>query len=605
MPQVKRFLLALALFLAVLPQAALAQDAARVTLRSVDTAAFPTITGYFEARDASGTRLSSLRTEDVQVLEDGVPLPVQQLRSLQLSLRVILAISPAEAFNIRDAEARTRFDYVKGAVHEWAATLSRTSDTLLTLVTPEGTLVNNSVVSEWLDALDAYAPSPALNPSVQVLAQALALATQPAADGGSAVIWWVTATPRLADMEHAAQWQAQLNELGIPLVIWQIDSPAVFENEASQALQSLADGSTGQRVTFFGAESLSSPEPFFSPLRTSYFFQYHSQLRRTGEHELVLQVLEESAAASSDPYVITLDIRPPNPVLVSPPGQIERGPSEQDPLQLSPFSQPIELLVEFPDGFQRNLVRSSLYVDDELVAENTTAPFNHFAWDLSPYRESQQVFLRAEVQDELGLVGSSIEFPVEFSVQAPASWFQALLSRAGTTLALSVVLIAAGAFFLVMVLSGRLAPARLNRIFSRDRGAPPRPAADPLHDSPLGLEAVPTETAPGPQADQAPAYLQRLVMQDPSQAVEVLPLAQDEITIGSGSTCDLILDEPSVEKQHARLLRQESGEFRLADLGSHAGTWINYAPVSPEGSRVQDGDIVHIGRVAFRFLVHR
>lgn len=605
----KRFCIALALLLASLPQIVFAQSGARVTLRSVQTEGFPVITGYFDARDASGARISELQAANVQILEEGVPQSVQQLRSVQLGLRVILVLTPSESFNIRDAEAKTRFDHVKDAIQAWANALPSDSDTLLTLVTPEGTLVNNGVVSEWRNALQAYVPPRSTEPlNAQGLTQALALAAQPAAEeGGGAVIWWVTATPGVDTLASSAEWQAQLAELGVPLVIWQVDSPSLFENEASQTLQALAVDSGGQRFTFSGPEVLPSPEDYFSPLRSAYFFQYSSQLRRSGDHQLVLHLQGETIVAS-EPYTVTLDIQSPNPILVTPPSEIERGPSADDPQQLSPFSQPIELVVEFPDGFERNLVRSSLYVNDELVAENTTAPFNHFAWDLTPYTESQQVFLRAEVEDELGLVGESIDFPVEFSVQAPANWFQALLSRAGSVLVVSVVLIAAGAFFLVMVLSGRFDPSRLNRLFRRDRAPASRPVTDPLRDSPLGLEpavsSLPASSASPDEQPAAAAHLQRLAIQDPTRPVQLQSLTGEELVIGSGPNCNFILAEPSVDKQHARLTLDEAGEFRLADLGSHAGTWINYAPVSLEGTRLQDGDIVHVGRVAFRFLLN-
>lgn len=601
----KRFLLALALLLAAVPFNAAAQTGARINLRSVQTDNFPSITGYFDAQDASGARIADLTADQLQMLEDGVAQPIQQLRNVQIALRVILVVSPAEPFGIRDAEGTPRFEHAKEAIRDWASMLSSTSDTLLTLTTHEGTLVSNGIVSEWQAAVDGLqVPVGRLYPDLQTFSNALALAAQPAPDGANTAIWWVTSTPRLADIEAVApDWMAQLDELGVPLVIWQVDSPSLFENEASQLLLGMAENSAGQRLQFSGGEELSSPEPFFSPLRSAYFFQYYSQLRRSGEHELVMQA--QADGLTSEPFTISLEIQPPNPILVSPPTQIARGPAAIDPQLLSPFNQPIELLVEFPDGFQRNLVRSTLYVNDEIVAENTTAPFTHFAWDLKPYTQSQQIFLRAEVQDELGLIGESIDFPVEISVQAPATWFQALLSRAGSTLAFSVVLIAAGAFFLVMVLSGRLDPVRLNRIFARDRRtrSAPRPTVDPLRDSPLGMDEVPHLQDEPEEEQVAPATLQRLAMQDPTQPAQVLPLSLAEITIGSGPTCTLILAEPSVDKQHSRVTQDEAGEFHIADMGSHAGTWINYAPVSPEGSRLQDGDIVHIGRVAFRFLL--
>ncbi|UYN92669.1 MAG: FHA domain-containing protein [Anaerolineales bacterium] len=601
----KRFLLALTLLLAAVPYNTAAQTGARITLRSVQTNDFPSITGYFDAQDASGARITDLTPEQLQMLEDGVAQPIQHLRNVQIGLRVIMVVTPAESFGIRDGQGTARIDYIKQAIRDWASTLSSTSDTLLTLVTPEGTLVNNGILSEWQTALDGVqAPPGTLYPDLQALANALAIAAQPAPDDANTAIWWVTTTPRLSDIETAApDFMAQLDELGVPLVIWQVDSPSLFENEASQLLLGMAENSAGQRLQFSGTQTLSSPAPVFAPLRSAYFFQYYSQLRRSGEHELVMQA--QGDGLTSQPFTISLQIQPPNPILVSPPTQIARGPAAIDPQLLSPFSQPIELLVEFPDGFERNVVRSTLYVNDEIVAENTTAPFTHFAWDLKPYNQSQQIFLRAEVQDELGLIGESIDFPVEISVQAPATWFQALLSRAGSTLAFSVVLIAAGAFFLVMVLSGRLDPVRLNRIFARDRRSrtAPRPMVDPLNDSPLGMDEVPHLQDEPDEEPVTPATLQRLAMQDPSKPAQVLPLSMAEVTIGSGPTCTLILSEPSVDKQHSRITQDEMGDFHIADMGSHAGTWVNYAPVSSEGSHLQDGDIVHIGRVAFRFLL--
>lgn len=606
----KRILTLLAL-MALLPQTAAAQTGARLNLRDIQTEGFPIITGYFDARNEAGGHMADLAAADLQILEDGQAQPLQQLRNVQLGVRIILVISPAESFAIRDSQARTRFDIVREAINAWAANLPSNSDTRLTLITPEGTLVRDELASEWRAALNSYQLPNAAGPTAttQGFEQALTIAAQPPEEsGGGTAIWWVTATPSQTSIR--AEWQTQLSELGVPLLIWQVDSPSTFENEASQALQTLADESGGQRFTFSGPEPLPGPETYFTPLRSAYFFQYSSQLRTAGEHELILQ-LNGDAIVSSQPETISLNIQAPNPILVSPPAQIERGPAEDDPQQLAPFSQPIEIVVEFPDGFERNLVRSSLFVNDELVAENTTAPFNHFAWDLTPYSESQQVFIKVEVEDELGLSGESIDLPVEFSVQAPVGWFQALLARGGSTLALSVVLIAAGAFFLVMVLSGRIDPTRLNvnRVFRRDRARVVRPLADPLRDAPPGLDDnVPNLAGAGFATEEpsaAPAYLQRLTMQDPTRPALTQPVGSEELLIGSGPLCTLILDGPSVDKQHARLTHDEYGEFRLADLGSQAGTWVNYAPVSQEGSRLQDGDIVHIGRVAFRFFVNQ
>jgi predicted component of type VI protein secretion system len=50
-------------------------------------------------------------------------------------------------------------------------------------------------------------------------------------------------------------------------------------------------------------------------------------------------------------------------------------------------------------------------------------------------------------------------------------------------------------------------------------------------------------------------------------------------------------------------LRQEDGSYRLSDEGSVAGTWINYTPVSHGGARLEHGDLIHVGRIGFRFTL--
>jgi len=106
---------------------------------------------------------------------------------------------------------------------------------------------------------------------------------------------------------------------------------------------------------------------------------------------------------------------------------------------------------------------------------------------------------------------------------------------------------------------------------------------------------------------QAYAYLNPI--HDPDQPADTLPpipILTEEVRLGSEpGAADLVLDDPSVEACHARLKRQEDGSFRLSDLGSTAGTWVNYTPVSKEGTRLEHGDLVHIGRIGFRFTLRK
>lgn len=606
----RRFSILLALLLAALavPNIAGAQSGARLNLRFLQTESFPIISGYLDARDSSGARITDLQATELLAVEDSLPQPVDQLRTVQPGLRVILVINPAESFAIRDSKAITRYEYIKQAILAWSNNLSSTTDTTLSLITPAGVVVDEAQAGEWVTALESFQPDfGVLEVNTQTLSQALSLAAQPTAEPGmGTAIFWVSATPRAEGLTAMSEWGTALTDLGVPLFIWQIDSPSNFESDVALSLQNLAQASGGQMFSFSSPETLPSPEDYFAPLRSAYFFQYTSRLRNAGSHEVAVQFQREGSNVTSQPVSFELDIQPPSPILVSPPAQIERGPSQSDPQQLAPFSQPIETVVEFPDGFERNLVRSTLFVDGEVAAENTAAPFTRFVWDLSSYDVSQQVFLHVEVEDELGLVGTTIDFPVEISVVTRPNWFQVFLARGAPTLALSIVIIAAGAFFLVMLLSGRLDPNKLVRPRRSRRVPAHEPQSDPLTDSPLVVEVADQDLVSQPVATpNAPAFLQRLSIQEAAQSAEILALEQGEVLIGSSKVCSVVLKDESVEAEHARLTQYSDGGYHLADLGSTAGTWVNYAPVSPEGSQLQDGDLVHIGRVAFRFLLNQ
>ena len=609
----KRFVLATALAIAALvfPDLAAAQTGATLRLRLLETEAFPILAGYLDARDASGAPVSDLQAEDLQAFEDGIPQPISQLRLVDTGLHLIVVLNPAEPFGIRDAQAKTRFDYVKEQILTWARALRSSSGILLSLITPDGVLAQDASSTEWINAFDAIQPEfGGLQVTSQPFLQALELAAQPGGlPGRGTAIWWLTATPSTETLATTSDWQVALAQAGIPLFVWQVDARSSFESEATLALQALTQSAGGQWFGFSGGEPFPSPEYYFSPFRSAYFFQYTSQLHTSGTHQVQLQMVSEGTAITSQPLSFDLDIRPPNPMLVSPPSQINRGPSPEDPQQLAPFSQPIEILVEFPDEFERSIVRTALYVNEELVAENRAAPFTRFTWNLSEYLVSQQVTLRVVAEDELGLVGSSIELPVQILVENPLTWYQALLARGGPLLAVGGVLFAAAILFLVMVLSGRLRPAHLGRGRRRRSARQDQVLSDPLVDSPLSSDQgaggiYPLATLPAESASvKAPAYLQRLSMQDSSQAAVVIPLFGDEVIAGSQRGCELLLQEASVAAEHARLTRQTDGNYHVADLGSEAGTWVNYAPISTEGSQLRDGDLLHIGRVAFRFLL--
>lgn len=614
------YLLALLLVSLILAQVVHAQAEASISLRSLQTEQFPLISGFVDARDASGALIDDLQANDFFVFEDGSAHVIDHLRLVETGWRVAVAFNPGEGFAIRDAVGVSRYEYVAEALRAWAANLPADEEASFSLLSPEGLLRGYAGADAWLETLGEYVPiSSSVRPDLQTLNSALLLARQPTEEVGMAsAIWLITAAPDPEELASIQELQIQASQQNIPIFIWMVDSKALFESDEALALQSLALASGGSFFAFSGEEEIPDAGAYFNSLGSVYTFQYLSEIRSAGPHEVRLSAEIDSQTVDSQTLSFVLDLQTPSPILVSPPAQIRRAPTEEDPETLAPYSQPIEIIVEFPDNYERELARSSLYINGERVADNRAEPFTRFVWYLREYAGSQQVSLYVEVEDELGLIGRSVEVTVDISVVPVTGSFQAMLARNLPVVTGVAALLATGAVFVIFILSGRISPRSLMR---REKASPEPVESDPLLDSPLGIADMARPASEARRLEQSkmdrasmvaaatglePAYLQPVVQGEDSPAKDIIVLAGHEFVIGSNKEESYFhIDDPSVEGLHASIRRLEDGSFEVADLGTESGTWLNYAPVTKAGAKVHDGDLIHIGRVPFRFQLRK
>jgi hypothetical protein len=80
---------------------------------------------------------------------------------------------------------------------------------------------------------------------------------------------------------------------------------------------------------------------------------------------------------------------------------------------------------------------------------------------------------------------------------------------------------------------------------------------------------------------------------------ESFPLERDRMTIGRRPDSDVFLDDVTVSRDHALLVRR-NGEVYLDDLGSLNGTYVNRRRI--ESHRLADGDELQIGKYKLTFL---
>lgn len=88
-----------------------------------------------------------------------------------------------------------------------------------------------------------------------------------------------------------------------------------------------------------------------------------------------------------------------------------------------------------------------------------------------------------------------------------------------------------------------------------------------------------------------------LVVRSPLNAQGERHLLKDELTLGRGAACDVIIDDGYSSQAHARLYRNGS-QHLLEDLGSTNGTYLNRQKVA-NATAVRLGDFVQIGSTVF------
>src|SRR6516164_7180785 len=93
----------------------------------------------------------------------------------------------------------------------------------------------------------------------------------------------------------------------------------------------------------------------------------------------------------------------------------------------------------------------------------------------------------------------------------------------------------------------------------------------------------------------------RFFITGPNDQVQIYQISSSTVSIGRAPRNDVVLDDPSVSRRHARLTVLADGTTLLTDLGSQNGTFVNDQQI--HNHQLCDRDTVNLGRFQLRYEV--
>jgi hypothetical protein len=571
------------------------------------------ISSYMDVRSPEGEFLHGLEPQNIHINEDGTQLPVQELQHIRTGVQLVVAISPGPAFEIRDVQGTSRYEYLAQALQDWAEARQGSTVDDLSLVVSEGPEATHLTdLDRWAVFLNAFNPSgEETGPDFDVLTRALDIAADPTSTPGmSGAILFVTQLPGQDVSLGLQSLAARASQQGVKVFIWLVASSELFSSPEAEQMKLLAEQTGGTLFAYSGQEVIPSPEEFLDDLRDTYFLAYDSQIKTGGLHQTSANVNFQGQVMNSPVQEFELEVLPPSIAFISPPMEIERSLVDQETEQqtFSPSSQLLELLIEFPDGYSRPINQTSLYIDGVLTQVNRTEPFDQFSWDISEFTSDGEHILAAEVEDNLGLTNRSVETSVVITVSGADVSLLGLISQNRIMLAGVLLTVMGLIILLALILGRRLQPGfMLNwRRRRKQNSTATRPVQNlqtgETHPRPSWINRI--QWRRGPITTKPSAQLIPLTDSAIEESQPPLAITKKRVIIGRDENkVDQVLPDPSVEGVHAFLVQETNRAYRLSDQGSIAGTWVNYSPVPETGQILEHGDLVHFGRMGFRFVL--
>ena len=594
---------------------------AKLVLTEVNTADFPNVKLSFRIENATPQQLyDPIRASELSIIEGDELITVTGLESHYRGTHFLLAVNSSRNLALRDYKGISNFEKMVEAIKELDSMLETESlDHYSYFLNPEYQELEMPNFSQLLNAIENNQDIPAMRRSDQnfdSLEKAIAAHKESKLNQDSVLLYFAPYLyPNTVD--HFIELIAEASEQGLPIHTWMAleypNGDVPYKDEIRQALE--AGG--GSLFFFSGSEELPNPKTYIQGLGYTYHIEYESLLRSDKNIQVAVQINSEAfSELQSNQLPLNITIEAAQLRFLNFLSELTIEYNREG--QFTPTELPLEFSIEFPDNYPREIVSTSLWIDGKKTAEKKEPPFDNYILDLSTYKESTTITVRAKLLDAWGLEGQTPIQKIQFEVIKPETFIEEV--TAGPNLWL---FLAAGIGVLLLTLVFVIPQLRKNKTRATTAPTPTQEAPSIATEKPKPLKnlreikkesrkkkakAKASETSEqlSPELTLPPARhfgsLLKLDKDNTPSAVKPFLLTKDIVYIGRDpKLADLVLDDPAIEPLHAELHFFEDGRSTLTDFKTTAGTYRNYRPLTANTSELQHGDILHFGTIMYRF----
>ena len=562
----------------------LAQDnTSSIQITSVDNSNFPEIVLTYKGFNLS--EALPVDPTEIEIIEDGQTIVPTSLEEQYQGVHFAVALNPDSSLTIRGGDSQPyNLAMIKALKTAGPEPENARNNRYSFFSNPEVSLVETEEYAAWAANFDDFETIPqSLSSSLSSLELAVSALEHSGLDMDTVLVY-ITPYLDYRLLPEFYELVERAGKLGVETRVWIVMSPRVVGSSYELEMQTALNSRGGTLTPLTGTETVPDPRDYMQGKGRNFKAHYQSKIRTSGEYQLQIRAdLEQSPTLQSIPATLTLDIQPTKLSLINLPNTLEILYNNDGSFQ--PAQLPLEVLIEFPDGYPRSILNSTLFVNGERVTSNTMPPYGSFVLNLADYVDSTELRLEVRLQDEFGLQGRTPIQTIALDVLKPetdrnGTWFSS------PWLWIGLVLLAGLVAFLIFQMP-----------FPKRKSPEEVKVSEPKIDK--MVEKAPLSS---PVLEKTFGNLTRLDSDQTPSAEKPHLLTKEIILIGRDpSLANLVLDDPSIEPLHAEIHFFADGRIRLTDFNSISGSYVNFKPVGSHGTPLQHADLVHFGTLLFRF----